>query len=124
MGAQQPASATLPAGAKLYVSPMEWDLDKYVTAEIRKQGLAVQLVERPEEADFVMTSLYQGLGSHMMSAGHYIQVKIAAVQGGKQVWNTEANDYALFFGRIRSHGPSRAAKAIVKKLRSSLSGSV
>lgn len=102
---------------------MEWNLDRFVTAEIRKQALPVQIVDRPEEADFVMTSLYQGLGSHMISGGHYIQVKIVAVNGGTQVWNAEANDYALFFGRLRSHGPGRAAKAIVKKLRSGISGS-
>lgn len=121
--AKGPVADSLPSGAKLYVSPMEWNLDRFVTDEIRKQGLPVQMVASPEEADFVMTSLYQGLGSHMMSAGHYIQVKIVANNGGKQVWFAEANDYALFLGLLRPHGPGRAAAAIVKKLGRGMSAS-
>ena len=115
-GAQRPALEGVPRGAKLYIAPMEWDLDRFVAAEVHRQDLPVEVVARPEEADFVMTSLYQGLGSHLMSPGHYIQVKIVSSSGGKQVWFTEANDYALFFGRLRPHGPGRAAAAIVKKL--------
>jgi hypothetical protein len=38
------------------------------------------------------------------------------------VWRAETSDYALFFGRLRSHGPGRAAEAIVKKLRNNISG--
>lgn len=121
--AQRPVSGGVPRGAKLYVAPMEWDLDRFVAAEIRRQDLPVALVARPEEADFVMTSLYQGLGTHLISPGHYIQVKIVASAGGKQVWFAEANDYALFFGRLRPHGPGRAAEAIVKKLRNDMSKS-
>jgi hypothetical protein len=121
MNAQKPAAPGLPAGAKLYVAPMEWHLDQFVASEIQRQALPVQLVTRPEEADFVMTSLYQSLGSHQMSPGHYIQVKIVAAEGGKEVWFAEANDYALFFGRLRPHGPSRVAETIVKKLQHHLS---
>jgi hypothetical protein len=102
---------------------MEWNLDQFIIAEIRDQGLPLQVVKRPEEADFVMTSLYQTLGSHMIAPGHYIQVQIAAADG-KQVWFAEANDYALFFGRFRRHGPAVAARAIVRKLNRGMSESV
>jgi hypothetical protein len=121
LGAGQRVSGSVPEGAKLYVAPMEWNLDRFVAAEIRSQGLPVQVVSHPEEADFVMTSLYQALGSHLMSPGHYIQVKIVAVNGGKQVWFGEANDYALIFGRMRPHGPARAAHEIVRKLHQGMS---
>jgi len=114
--AQRPASGGVPRGAKLYVAPMEWGLDRFVAAEIRRCGLPVEVVATAEEADFLMTSLYQGLGSHLMSPGHCIQVKIVASDGGRQVWFGEADDYALFFGRLRPHGPAKAAAAIVKKL--------
>jgi len=100
---------------------MEWDLDRHITEEIQRQALPLQLVARPEDADFVMTSMYQGLNSRMISAGHYIQARIVAAGSGNPVWTAEANDYALFFGRLRSHGPGRAAKAIVKQLRNSIS---
>ena len=116
LGAQEPISGDMPKGARLYVAPMEWNLDRFVAAEIRSQGVPVQLVTDPEEADFVMTGVYQALGSHRMSPGHYIQVRIVAVDNGKQMWSAEANDYSLFFGRLRPHGPAKAARTIVKKL--------
>jgi len=114
--AQEPVSGIVPEGARLYVAPMEWNLDRFVAAEIRSQGLPVRVVTNPEEADFVMTSLYQTLGSRLMSPGHYIQVTIVAVNGGKPVWFGDANDYGLFFGRLRPHGPAKAARTIVRKL--------
>lgn len=118
--AKEPA-ANLPPGAKLYVAPMEWNLDRFVSAEIERQGLSVHLVARAEDADFVMTGVYQSLGSHLISPGHYIQVKIVAAPGGNEVWFGDANDYALFFGRLRPHGPGRAAEAIVKRLHRQMS---
>lgn len=114
---QQPVSASLPPGAKLYIAPMEWNLDRFVAAEISRQGLPMQVVVGPREADFVMTGLYQNLGLRMLSPGHYIYVKIVAVNGGKQVWSAEVRDFPLFFAQLRPRGRGRAAKAIVKKLR-------
>ncbi len=116
-GQQQPSADGIPPNARLYVGPMEWNLDRFVTAEIQRQGLPLQLVDRPEDADFVMAAQYQGLGSHFLSPGHYIQIKVVTADGARRVWFAEANDYAVFFGRLRHHGPSRAAAAIVKRLR-------
>jgi hypothetical protein len=101
---------------------MEWNLDRFVAAEVQKQGLSLHLVAHPEDADFVMTGLYQSLGSHLISPGHIIQVTIVAAPGGNPVWTAGASDYGLFFGRLRPHGPGRAAEAIVKKLRNDMSG--
>jgi hypothetical protein len=118
--AKRPVSASLSPGATLYVAPMEWNLDRFVVAEIRRQSLPVQLVAAPDQADFVMTSLYQKLGSHMIAPGHYIQVRIVAAGAGTPVWADEVNDFAVFFGRLRAHGPRKAAQAIVRKLRASM----
>ena len=101
---------------------MEWQLDHYVIDEIRRQGLAVQLVDSESEADFVMTSAYQKLGSHLIAPGHYIQVRIVAANDGLAVWEGEVNDFAIVFGRLRRHGPRKAAEVIVKKLRGNLTG--
>ena len=120
--AKRPVPAILSPEAKLYVAPMEWGLDGFIADEIRRQGLPVQLVSTEDQADFVMTSLYQKLGSHLIAPGHYIQVKIVAANGGRLVWGDEVNDFAVFFGRLRRHGPRKAAEHIVKKLRNNLSG--
>jgi hypothetical protein len=113
-------SASMVPDAKLYVAQMEWNLDRFVVAQIVKQGLPVQLVTSEDEADFVMTSLYQKLGSHLIAPGHYIQVQIVATDNRKPVWADEVNDFAVVFGRLRRHGPGKAAESIVKKLRNSL----
>jgi hypothetical protein len=120
--AKRPVLISMSADARLYVAPMEWGLDRFVADEIRRQALPVQLVTTEEQADFVMTSLYQGLGSHMIAPGHYIQVRIVAAQDGQAVWAGETNDFALMFGRLRRHGPRRAAEDIVRKLRNNLLG--
>jgi hypothetical protein len=119
--AQQPVSGSLPPGARLYIAPMEWNLDRFIAAEISRQRLPVQVVADPRDADFTMTSLYQNLGSRMTSPGHYIRVRIIAADGGRQIWSAEVNDFALVFAQLRQHGSARAARAIVKKLRNSIS---
>jgi hypothetical protein len=118
---QPPASAMAP-GSKLFVAPMEWQLDRFVTAEIGRLNLPVELVASADQADYVMVSRYQKLGTHLIAPGHYIQVRIVAARTGNAVWADEVNDFAVFFGRLRRHGPAKAAESIVKKLRNKLFG--
>jgi hypothetical protein len=116
---KRPTSGTIWRDARIYIAPMEWQLDHYVIEEIRRQGLAVQVVDSEREADFVMISSYQALGSRIAGPGHFVQVRILA-SDGSAVWRGEVNDFAIVFGRLRRHGPRRAAEGIVKKLRSNL----
>jgi hypothetical protein len=113
----QPTPTGIPSGANLFVAPMEWGLDELIRTEVRNHNLPVHLVGREEDADFVMTASTVKLGSRLLSPARDFQVKIVAVRGGTQVWSAEASDYALFFGRLRSHGPPRAAKSIVRQMR-------
>jgi hypothetical protein len=119
---KSPTGPSMSRDARLYVAPMEWQLDHYVISEIRKQGLPVQLVNTEGEADFVMTSLYQQLGSDLITPSHFIQVRIAAVNDGRAVWAGEVNDFSIVFGRLRRHGPRKAAEVILKNLRRNLTG--
>lgn len=120
LGAQPSIAVRASPESKLYVAPMEWNLDRFVSDEIRRQGLPVDLVATEDEADLVMTGLYQKLGSHFIAPGNYIQVRITAAADGRTVWANEVNDFAVFFGRLRRHGPRKAAESIVKKLRHTL----
>jgi hypothetical protein len=115
--AKQPIANGLPSGARLFVAPMEWNLDEFIRAEIRDKGLPVHLVDREEDAEFIMTASSEKLGSRLLSPGRDFQVRIAAADSLKQVWSAEASDYAMFFGRLRSHGSARAARSIVRMLR-------
>ena len=115
VSAKEPESP-IPAGARLYVAQMDWNLHAFIAAEIQRQALPLRLVNSPEDADFVMTGSYQSIGSHMISPGHYIQARIVAADTGKAVCTVEAEDYSAPFGRLRAHGPARAATAIVHTL--------
>ena len=111
-----------PAVAKLYISPMGWNLDRFVAAEIARQQLPVRVVERQEDSDFVLLAAYENLGSRLISAGSYIRVRLVSTADGAQVWSGDANDYAMFFGRLRKHGPAKAAREITNKLRRVMPG--
>jgi hypothetical protein len=101
---------------------MEWNLDRFVTAEIGKKAVPVQLVASAEQAEFVMTTHYEKLGTHLLAPGHYVLVEIVSARNGASVWRDEVNDFAIFFGRLRRHGPGKAAESIVKKLRTKVFG--
>ena len=108
---------SLPSGAKLFIAPMEWNLDELVRAEVRKNGLPVELVESRDEADFIMTGTSVKLGSRLLSPARDFHVDVSPANGGAPVWSGEASDHATFFGRLRRHGSARAARAIVMKMR-------
>jgi hypothetical protein len=112
-----PTPKRLSADAKLFVAPMEWNLDEQIQTEVRRRALPLRLVARREDADFIMTASSVKLGSRLLSPDRDFQVQIVAVDRGTQVWSAEVSDYATFFGRLRSHGSSRAAKSIVRKMR-------
>ena len=115
VSAKEPWSP-IPAGARLYVAQMDWNLHAFIASEIQRQAVPLRLVNSPEDADFVMTGRFQTTGSHMISSGHYIQARIVAADTGKVVCTVEAEDYSAPFGRLRAHGPARAATAIVHTL--------
>jgi hypothetical protein len=115
--AKRPIPKNLPSGAKLFVAPMDWNLDGFIRSGIIKKGLPVALVGRPQDADYVMTASAMKLGSRLLSPGRDFQVKIEAADTGSQIWSAEASDYATFFARLRSHGAGRAANSIVRQLR-------
>jgi hypothetical protein len=70
----------------------------------------VELVGTEDQADFVMTSLYQKLGSHLIAPGNYIQVRITDAEDGSTVWANEVNDFAVFFGRLRGMARAKPPK--------------
>jgi hypothetical protein len=116
-GARLAGPNDLPSGASLFVAPMEWNLDASIRSELGKNKLPLRLVGRAEDADFIMTGSSVKLGSRLVSPGRDFQVTIVAAHSGTPVWTGGAGDYAVFFGRLRSHGPARAARSIVFKLR-------
>jgi len=107
----------LPAGAKIFIAPMEWQMEQHLASEIRRQGLPVELVADEAAADYVMTGSAEKLSSHFMAPGRSFHIILTRLDGSQTVWTGEGDDYATVFGRLRSHGPARAARTIVEGLR-------
>jgi len=105
------------AGARIYIEPMEWQMEQFITAEIRRQGLPVEIVANPYAADLVMKGSAEKVSSHLMSPGRCFRVTLVTANGSDPVWSGEGDDYATVFARLRSHGPARAARAIVASMR-------
>ncbi len=97
---------------------MDWQMEQFLASEIQRQSLPVTLVFDESEADFVMTGSAEKLSSHFMAPGRCFQVTIATTDRSKTIWTGQGDDYATVFGRLRSHGPNRAARSIVDGIRS------
>ena len=92
-------------------------MERHLAAEIRRQGLAVELVANEADAEYVMTGSAEKLSSHFMAPGRWFHVSLTRLNGSQAIWSGEGDDYATVFGRLRSHGPDRAARSIVGGLR-------
>jgi hypothetical protein len=59
MPQQAPGPAAEPPlrGSKVYIEPMEHDLDEHIRSRILKRGLPIILVASPEDADFILSGL-------------------------------------------------------------------
>ena len=93
-------ASPLPAGARIYIEPMEWQMEQHLAREIQRQAVPVHLVANPEEADYVLNGFAEKLSSHFLSPGRCFQVKIETADHSRTIWTGEADDYAMVFGRL------------------------
>ncbi|GIW56462.1 MAG: hypothetical protein KatS3mg082_2866 [Nitrospiraceae bacterium] len=124
------AQSSIPRGAKLFIAPMDHNLDSFIVAEIQKQKLPVVIVLRQEEAQYVLTGFAQTTGSHwaeQVAASIFggkdkyeASVKLVTADGKSLVWSGEAGDRSLLFGALRRGGQRKVAERIVKEMKGTL----
>jgi hypothetical protein len=124
------AQSAIPRGAKLFITPMDNNLDSFIIAEIQKQKLPVVVVLKQEEAQYVLTGFSQITGSHwaeQVAASIFggkdkyeASVKLVTADGKSLVWSAEAGDRSLLFGALRRRGQRKIAQRIVKEMKETL----
>jgi hypothetical protein len=115
--------ASIPAGSKIFIAPMEGSLDGFIAPEIIKQKLAVKVVTDEKEADFVLAGAsikaddrwYNVVfGGKDKNEGN---VRLLNVRDKSMVWAGEAGDRSLWYGSFRRGGERKVAERIVKQMK-------
>lgn len=116
-------AGTLPAGSKVFITPMEGDLDGFIAPEIIKQKLPVSVVLNEADADFVLVGgsikaddkwYNVAFGGKDKNEGN---VRLLDVKSKSMIWAGEAGDRSLMYGSLRRGGQRKVAERIVKQMK-------
>lgn len=118
---------TIPAGSRVYVSPMEGKLEGFIAAELVKKKLPIVVVIDDKDADYIIAgasirgddkwfhSVF-GTGKDKNEGN----VQVISVKSKTVVWAGEAGDRSLWWGDIRRGGQRRVADRLVDKMKKDL----
>jgi hypothetical protein len=115
------------AGSRVFVAPMEGNLDGFISAEILKQKLPLVVVTSDAQADLVMTGLNLKQDDHWYNAAwggkdkNEGSVKLIGVHNKAVIWAGDAGDRSLLFSFYRRGGLSKVAERLVKQMQKDLS---
>ena len=119
-------AATFPQGAKLFIAPMEGNLDGFIASEIVKQKIPVTVVTDEKDADFVLAGASikaHDKWYHVVFGGkdkNEGNVRLLNVKDKTMVWAGEAGDRSLWYGGFRRGGERKVADRIVKRMKDDL----
>jgi len=109
---------------RVFISPMQGNLDGFIAAEIIKQHLPVLVVTDESAAQFVLV----GLSLHEDDRWYHIafgtfkdrnegNVRLLNVQAKTMVWAGEAGDRSLIYGALRRGGQRKIAQRIAERMK-------
>jgi hypothetical protein len=116
----------IPAGTRLFVSPMQGNLDGFISAEIVKKKLPVSLTMDESSADYVLTGssikaddkwYHVAFGGKDKNEGN---VALIRVKDKTIVWAGEAGDRSIMWGGWKRGGERKVADRIVSKMKQEL----
>lgn len=114
------------AGSRVFIAPMEGNLDGFISAEILKQKLPLVVVTSEAQADLIMTGLNLKQDDHWYNAAwggkdkNEGSVKLIGVHSRAVIWAGDAGDRSLLFSFYRRGGLSKVAERLVKEMRKDL----
>jgi hypothetical protein len=115
--------ATVPTGSKVFISPMEGQLDGFIAPEMIKQKLPVKVVLTESEADYLLVGgsikaddkwYHVAFGGKDKNEGN---VRLLDIKEKSMVWAGEAGDRSLIYGNFKRGGQRKVAERIVKQLK-------
>ena len=130
-GISHPFLATaslIPAGSKIYIIPMENGLDQFISTEMLKKKVPVQIVLDESQADYILTGTAvkkegsskwyhyltgtAGTSDSMQSSVTLINPKTKTL-----VWGTSVGDRSVFWGMLKKKGERKIAQRVVSKFK-------
>lgn len=120
------SASRVPPGSKIFLAPMEGNLQGFIAAEILKKKMPLVVVTDEKDADFVLTGAsikaddkwYNTIfGGKDKNEGN---VQLISVKDRQMVWAGEAGDRSLWWGGMRRGGERKVADRIVKQMRDDL----
>lgn len=125
-----PFQTRIEANSRLFIAPMEANLDVFIAAEVVKQRLAFIIVVEEKDADYILTGLSQ------KTEVKWFDVLSGSVVGGRDrteasarlvrvrdksfAWAGESGDRSLLFSSLRRGGQRKLAERIVHKMKQDL----
>jgi len=120
------AQQNLRAVHKVFVDPMDHNLDKYIKEEIpRQMKERIVIVVNKDDADAILTGIdEQQTGAGNKITGRYLGLHNVATgtlslldkEGKILLWSDDAGDQALMFTALKKGGQRKVAKRLVGKL--------
>lgn len=113
----------LHCGSKIYISPMESELDNYIRAKFVEQHVPLTIVMDKQVADLIMTGGIKQYPDHWYDGG--VKDKSTGAinitdKAGNFVWGAAAGDRNIWWGNLAKHGPEKVATRIVDKLKKAI----
>ena len=118
-----PGVPRLGADRRLYISPMEGQLDGFIAAEVIKEHLPVHIVLDDNDADLVLVGQSLKEDDHWYNAvwggkdKNEGNLRLIDVRSGSMVWAGEAGDRSLIYGQFKRGGERKVAERLVRQMR-------
>ena len=113
-------------GARIFIAPMQGNLDGFLAAEILKQKVPFVVVSDDKQADLVMTGMNVKEDDHWYNAAwggkdkNEGSVRVVQIQNKAMVWAGDAGDRTMLFSIYHRGGLSKVAERLVKQLNKDL----
>jgi hypothetical protein len=113
----------VPKGSKVFIAPMQGDLDGFIASEIIKKKLPLIVVTEDKDADYILTGAslkaddrwYNTVfGGKDKNEGN---VRLLDVKSKQMIWAGEAGDRSLWASGWRRGGERKIADRIVDQMK-------
>jgi hypothetical protein len=118
--------AGIPKNSKIFIAPMQGNLDGFIAAEIIKQKLPLKVTTEEQGAEYILTGMSLKADDkwyHVVFGGkdkNEGNVRLLSVSDKTMVWAGEAGDRSMWYGGWKRGGQRKVAQRIVKNMKHEL----
>jgi len=124
----QAVATQMKPGARVFIAPMEGNLNSFLAAEIVKKKVPVTIVTDEAQAEFILTGFSGKTGDNkwyhvVFNTGRDSDegsVQVVSVASKTIIWAGEAGDRSLWWGTWARGGQRKVADRIISQLKKDL----